>query len=283
MRKTCRPAAVLEEQAVTGYEIIDFHTHPFTDDSNNICAHIANCDMSVDNTRKLFDKLGVSKICGSVICRVGHGTDVDASEWDAVKKSNDTALLLREKYGDFYVPGFHVHPGYIKESCEEIERMAGLGVKLIGELVPYMHGWGKFGVTYSSHEFDEILDTARFYGMAVSFHSQDEDCMDEMVKKHKDIVFIAAHPGEYGCFMRHMERMKYSDNYYLDVSGTGIFRHGMLRHAIDLCGKSRIIFGSDYPTCNPAMFIGAVLLDTLITDDEKRAIFSENIKTLLGI
>lgn len=265
------------------YEIIDFHTHPFTENANNICSHIANCDMSVENTRKTFGELGVSKIVGSVLCRRGHGVDKDMTEWDAVKASNDKALELREVYGDFYIPGFHVHPGFVRESCEEIERMAHLGVKLIGELVPYMHGWGDMGFTYASHEFDEILDVAESYGMVVSLHSMWNDEMDEMVKKHGNVVFVAAHPGEYGDFMRHMERMKMSDNYYLDLSGYGMFRHGMLRHGLDLFGKSRFLYGSDFPTCNPAMYIGGILLDTLITDDEKKAVFSENAKNILGL
>jgi predicted TIM-barrel fold metal-dependent hydrolase len=104
-----------------------------------------------------------------------------------------------------------------------------------------------------------------------------------MVKNHKDVVFVAAHPGEYGDFMRHVERMKMSENYYLDLSGYGLFRHGMLRRAIDEVGVERILFGSDFPTCSPAMYIGGVLLDELITDEEKEMIFSQNAKRLLKI
>ena len=42
---------------------------------------------------------------------------------------------------------------------------------------------------------------------------------------------IIARPftGEYPDFMRHVERAKKNENYYLDLSGTGLFRHGMLR------------------------------------------------------
>ena len=49
------------------FEIIDFHTHPFWDDKNNICSHIAHCNMSADGTKKVFENLGVSRICGSVL------------------------------------------------------------------------------------------------------------------------------------------------------------------------------------------------------------------------
>ena len=67
----------------------------------------------------------------------------------------------------------------------------------------------------------------------------------------------------------------------MDLSGTGLFRQGMLRYGIDMFGAERFIFGSDYPTCNPSMFIGGIALDTLISEDEKKLIFAENAKRLL--
>lgn len=258
------------------YEIIDFHTHPFTKPENNICSHKEYCNMSAEETVKVFQKLGVSKICGSVI--YSKPKDRKCS-WQDISLSNDTALELKEKYGDFYVPGFHIHPSFPEESVAEMDRMKKNGVKLIGELVPYQHDWSD----YSNPDFSALLLEAGKRNMIVNFHSQGNDQMDEMVKSHKDVLFVAAHPGEYGDFMRHLERMKMSENYYLDLSGYGIFRYGMLRHAIDCVGVDRIIFGSDYPTCNPGMYIGGVLLDNLITDSEKEKIFSLNAKRILGL
>ena len=258
------------------FEIIDFHTHPFLNTETNICNHKESCNMSAENTMGLFKELGVSKICGSVI---SVRTQKKRGNWTEIKKNNDEALSLKEIYGDFYIPGFHISPTYIEESIEEIKRMDKMGVKLVGELVPYLDGWSN----YASGELSELLDEAGKRNMIVSLHSQENDKMDEMVKKHQDIIFVAAHPGEYPDFIRHMERMKMSENYYIDLSGYGIFRHGMLRHAIDLVGADRILFGSDYPTCNPAMYLGGVLLDTLITDSEKEKIFSINAKRLLNL
>ncbi len=261
------------------YEIIDFHTHPFTDEATNICSHKEYCNMSAENTVTYLKGLGISRICGSVICRNLPDHTPYKDPWEMIADSNNRALALREQYGDYYIPGFHVHPDYVEESCAEIERMDKLGVHLIGELVPYMHGWRD----YSCEAFDKILEVAGKYHMVVNFHSIDEDQMDAMVKKHPEIVFVAAHPGEYGAFCRHLERMKFSENYYLDLSGTGLFRHGMLRHGIDEVGVERFLFGSDYPTCNPAMFIGGVILDDLISPEEKMLIMSGNAKRLLKL
>ena len=254
------------------YTVIDFHTHPFLCEEENICSHKTFCNMTAESTVSLMKELGVSRICGSVIKRGEH-------TWKLMREQNDSALRLRDLYGDFYIPGFHVHPDFPEESCREIQRMAGLGVKLIGELVPYYHGWKD----YACENFSLILDEAEKYGMVVSFHSMGEDEMDRMVRRHPDTVFVAAHPGEYGEFCRHMERMKLSRNYYLDLSGYGIFRHGMLRHAIDLFGAERFLYGSDYPTCNPAMYLGGVALDPLITEAEKNAILHRNVEKLLGL
>lgn len=257
------------------FEIIDFHTHPFIKKENNICAHKDIINMTAETTLEAMKDLGVSKICGSVI-EVGNNEDIPAK----LKKNNDEALKLKEQYGDFYIPGFHISPDYVEFSLSEIERMDKKGIKLIGELVPYIDGWQR---NFASEEFSLLLKKAGKRNMIVSFHSMNEDAMDEMVKRHRDVIFVAAHPGEYNEFMRHIERMKYSENYYLDVSGYGIFRYGMLKRAVDTFGADRILFGSDYPTCNPAMYIGGVMNDSLLSDAEKEKIFSLNAKKLLKL
>lgn len=255
-------------------EIIDFHTHPFDQTEYNICSHKAYIDMTPGFTESYLREIGIRQICGSVI-----GKRKDNIQWADIQILNNKSLELASLYNGFYVPGFHVHPGFVKESCEEIERMSKLGVRLIGELVPYHHLWDD----YSCRGFSEILDVARDYNMVVSFHSMNEDSMDKMVSEHKDITFVAAHPGEYREFMRHLERMKMSENYHLDISGTGVFRLGMLRHAIDEFGAERVLLGSDYPTCNPSMFVHAVLSDPLITDTERELICNANAKRILGL
>lgn len=261
------------------YEIIDFHTHPFNDSATNICAYKEALGMTEEQIIEYLKGLGISKICGSVLCRNIEGTSQYDNNWEAIEDSNKRALELQKRFGDFYIPGFQVHPDYVKESCDEIEKMHKLGIRILGELVPYMHGWSD----YSCKAFDEILDVATEYGMVVNLHTMDHDEMDRMVSKHPKTTFVAAHPGEYDDYMRHLNRMKMSGNYYLDLSGTGLFRHGMLKYGINMFGAERFIFGSDYPTCNPAMFIGGIALDTLIGEEDKKMIFAGNAKRLLGL
>ena len=259
------------------FEIIDFHTHPFGHGAVNICSHKTYVDMSEENIIRDMKAFGTSRICGSALVRrsdLGEG----ATELDAIKAANRAAFEIAGDLGGYYVPGIMIHPAFVEESEAEIDFYYEKGCRLIGELVPYMQGWGD----YSCDGFSELIDYATGKGMLISIHSMGDDAMDKMVERHPDAKIIFAHPGEFNEFSRHMKRMKLSENCYLDLSGYGIFRHGMLRHAIDEVGLDKIIFGSDYPTCNPCMYVGGVALDPTLTHHEKQAIFAGNIRRLFA-
>lgn len=259
------------------FEIIDFHTHPFLDPKDNICAHRNFCNMSVEDTAELLAGVGISKFCGSVL---RPGSRDGETPWDKICEANGIALQLRDAYGGMYIPGFHVHPDYIEESIAEIRRMSALGVRLIGEIVPsYFGGWGD----YACEGFSILLDEAEKHNMVVNLHTTGNTAMDELVKRHPNLVVVGAHPGEYDTLLRHVERIKMSDNYYIDLSGTGVTRYGALKRLVDMVGADRLIFGTDFPACNPAMWVASVLGDRLLTDDQKEKILSLNAKRLLGI
>ena len=259
------------------FEIIDFHTHPFLDDTSNICIYQQNCRLTTDGIKDEMHALGISRIAGSVI-RMEKNTGV--SDWQRLSQWNEDALRLRERLGDLYIPGFHVHPDFVTESIREIRRMKSEGVCLVGELVPYLSGWSDL----TSAGFDAILDEAEQCGMVLSLHTDaNAEMMDEMVRRHKNLTIVAAHPGEKPSFLSHLARARISDNYYLDISGTGIFRHGVLLTAVKEMGANRVLFGTDYPICAPAAYVGGVKDDPFLTDEEKALVFAGNAKRLLAL
>ncbi len=93
---------------------------------------------------------------------------------------------------------------------------------------------------------------------------------------------MAAHPGDKAQFLRHIERIKKYKNYYLDLSGTGIFRYGLIGYGVKEVGSERLLFGTDYPICNPSMYINAVLFEKLNEQDYNN-ILSDNAKHLLNL
>lgn len=260
------------------YEMIDFHTHPYVDTANSICYYKDRCKMPSAQVKEYLTGLGITKICGSVL-----DNSVKAPKWSDIARMNDEAIAAKAFYGEFYELGFHVHAGFVDESLKEIERMEKLGAKLVGELIPYSHGWD-----YGAAGFEEILKALDEKDMVVSFHSTygAPNCagdIDRMVERHPKITFVAAHPGEKDSYMRHLERMKRFENYYLDLSGTGLFRFGMLAYGVSEMGSERFLFGSDFSVCDPSMYIASIATDPFLSEEEKRNIFSGNAKRILKL
>jgi predicted TIM-barrel fold metal-dependent hydrolase len=70
-------------------------------------------------------------------------------------------------------------------------------------------------------------------------------------------------------------------NLYIDLSGTGLFRWGMLKKGVDLIGADHILFGSDFPVCSTAMNVAGVLSEKL-TNKERKLIFRDNFLNITG-
>lgn len=261
-------------------KIIDFHVHPYLMQDDNLCQYKEHFQLTSEEAKADLHKAGIGKICGSVINR-----DKTKAEqgFAPIKALNDKALAVKEVYGDFYEPGFHVHPGFVKESLETVEWMHQNGYRLIGEVVPYYHAWGEMGLDYGSKGLMEILDLAGEYNMIFSYHTMPEwqDQMEKMIAQNPKVTFVAAHPGEYGNYMKHLERMKKYDNAYLDISGTGLFRYGMLREGVRQAGAEKILFATDYPITNPWMYVEAVCFEH-ISDESKEKIFYKNAQRIMG-
>ena len=82
--------------------------------------------------------------------------------------------------------------------------------------------------------------------------------------------------------LKHIEAMQKCENMYLDLSGGGTFRYGLVRYLCDKVGAERVVFGTDYPICNLKMYVGAVMGERL-TQRERELIFAENAKRLLEL
>lgn len=251
--------------------IIDFHTHPFRSPAHclNFYPEMTASDLS--GLKRQLSDAGITRICGSVLEKGGQITS-----FEDIRRLNREALAIRDALGDFYAPGFHIHPSYPRESIEEIGHMHSRGLRLIGELVPYMHGWGDF----SARNWMEIMDAADEYGMLCSYHTPFDFDMEEMLSAHPNVTFIAAHPGDASRVPEHIALMRRHDNLCLDLSGTGLFRFGLLRHLVSQVGADRILFGTDYPICNPRMYVQAVLGEDISPEDREK-ILRKNAARLL--
>ena len=210
---------------------------------------------------------------------MGFGTPHKLEDYvEITKRLNREAYEFYRSYPDFYTPGIHVHPAFVDLSCGEIEKYSALGVKLVGELVPYLMCWSG----YNDDGLFDILAVARDKGMVVNIHLMKIDTIFDLMANLPDLKLVVAHLDGYGCYNEQIELMKKYENVYFDISAHGATRKGMLRETIDAVGKDRILLGSDYPGYKADPFI-ATVMDNSITDDEREAVLYRNAENLLGV
>ena len=250
--------------------IIDAHIHPFIDQENSI-APFGSPD-TLDEFITELKHCGFDQVCGSVLIR-------HQCTFEDVRQANRIALKIRERYPDFYVPGLQVHDGDPEGSCRELEIMYHEHqVRWIGELVQYSMGTGE----YNSPGMFRIYETARDLEMPVNIHCNDLTIVEDVLKNFPTLPVVLAHPGDMSMVRDRLALIRKYPNACIDISGTGLFRWGMLRYAADQCGSEKILFGTDFPVCSAAMNLGGVLGEHL-ADAEKENILGRNFLRLTKI
>lgn len=252
--------------------IIDCHIHPPVDPATG-----TNWFQSAGDAKTMFDALkraGISRACGAPVL---HGTPLS---FKAIRSLNDKALALRDRFPDFYIPGIQVHPHFPEESCEEIERCCGgEGVRWIGELVGYMMG---FRNEYATSDALDIMREAKKHKAVVNFHCDDLKVIDRLCRAVPGLNLVLAHPGKgREEILARVARVAQHPNLHLDISGSGIDRYGVLRHAMDKAGREKFLFGTDFPINNPAVYVHGAQFEDL-TKPELAALFRGNFLRLHG-
>ncbi len=257
---------------IEGYYIVDAHCHPAADEVDGC---LVNAYGTPGNEQGFFAEMragGIDFCCGSVL-----RTTPDADDLDGTVKCNAAALRLERTYPDYYQAGIGIQSHFVKESIAEIEKYHKLGVTWLGEIVPRRHGY----TAYSSPEMLEILGAARDLGMTVSIHPSNNEDISRLAENLPGLNIIAAHPGQRSDVLERAGMMRRFPNLHWDLSGTGLFRWGMLEYLVGRCGAEKLLFGTDFPICNIAMQIYGVLAEH-ISDEAKTAVFSGNFKRLCG-
>ncbi|MFA6102964.1 MAG: amidohydrolase family protein [Victivallaceae bacterium] len=253
------------------FEIIDCHIHPFLSRDNNLAwfPGTETPDLFVEEMKRA----GIAKCCGSVAKKL------TAPSFDQIKALNCEALKFRELYPDFFIPGIHVLPSCPEESCREIEELYHReNIRWIGELVGDCMDYK----SYLGDAMFKIYDLIQEFDIPVNIHPFRLDEMETICKNFPNLKLVIAHPCDGQEMRARFEFVKTYPNAYLDLSGTGLFRWGMLRYGIDKAGMEKILFGSDFPVCNPSMNLQAVFFEHL-TGPELKAVLGGNFKRLIGM
>lgn len=255
--------------------IIDFHTHPGYNTTKKFGYDLTDT-MFVEDLRRA----GITMAAGSAIDLDLMRSDTNYGE--TIKKLNRITWEYAQKYPGFFVPGIQIHPGFIEDSVNELTYYSREGVKLVGELVPYLMGCDLEDNVYSSKGFMELFDLCNQLSLTVSLHTNTAEECSHIAETFRSLNIVMAHPAYGDEYFSRLDAVKKHDNLFLDLSGTGIASHGMLRFGVDTVGREKIIFGTDFPGYNPEMYVRSVLYEKL-TDDEREYIFFKNACRLLDI
>ena len=251
-------------------KIFDFHTHPGYDYHDEERGYVTTPPVFTDGLKKM----GVTFCAGTTIHKKDSYREL-ADFAEIVPRLNAEAYAFYEMYPEFFTTGIHIHPAYPELSLAEIEKYAAKGVRLIGELVPYMMKWN----SYSAPELDEIWRAAAKHDMVVSVHPTTLEDLDRFARRHPDLRIVVAHLNK-GDYAGQMELLKRNGNLWIDVSAHADDREGLVRDAIDTLGRERILYGSDYPGYPDDRFIRAVEKECR-SDAEREDIFWNNAYRLL--
>ena len=181
-----------------------------------------------------------------------------------------------ERYRGRFVGACVVNPLFIDEALREIEDCKKqLGFVWVGELCNYTVPY-----PYTIKEFEALVQQVTKLNMVLDVHT-DLPEMEYIIQKYTDTTIVFPHFGpSANDIMKRLDLVAKNPNCYMDTSGAGHERMGMLEYAMKSIGPDRVLFGSDFTINDPSGVI-ARIQHSYLTEDQKRKILSESLEALL--
>lgn len=258
-----------EVQAATRREIFDAHLHIPSDNGENFQWHQVTKNMP--EFVAYLDKCGVRR-------------GVISSSWSNKAQSpDDYRNGNREvaKYVDRYKGRFRgscvITPFRIDEALREIERCRNeLGFVWLGEFCNYMTGY-----RYDTPEWAQVMRLATKLNCVIQIHTNTQE-LRYLVESFPETTIVFPHLGgsPQDIFAR-IDLIARHPNAYIDVSGSGIERVGILERAVKEIGADRVLYGSDFTINEPSAVIARVDNAFLTREDREKILF-RNVEKLLA-
>jgi uncharacterized protein len=219
-----------------------------------------------------LDKTGVQR--GIINSQRSFGTKPE----EFIAGNREVAKYV-EKYKGRFLGACVVNPQYIEESLKEIEYCHNqLGFVWVGELCNYMVPY-----LYSVREFEMLVEQVVKLNMVLALHTEQGE-LEYVAQKFPQATIAFAHFGddhEYEDIFKRIDIVAQNPNFYLDTSGYGHDRVGVLEYAVKTIGPDRILFGSDFSINDPGTVI-ARIKNSFLTMEQKQKILSGNLLELLN-
>jgi uncharacterized protein len=251
------------------YQIFDCHLHCPAESGEKWQWH--KITPTFDDFVRYLDKNGVQR--GIINSQRSYATNPE----EFVAGNREVARFAEKSKGRF-LGACVVNPLYIEESLREIEYCHNqLGFIWVGELCNYMVPY-----LYSIREFELLVEQVVKLNMVLALHTEQGE-MEYIAGKFPQATIAFAHFGddhEYEDIFKRIDVVARNPNFYLDTSGYGHDRVGVLEYAVETIGPDRVLFGSDFSINDPGTVI-ARIRNAFITPEQKQKIFSGNLQVLL--
>ena len=251
------------------FKIFDCHLHSPADNGEEWQWH--KVTETFEDFVKYLDKSGVTR--GIINSQRSFG--IKPSEFIA---GNREVARNVEKYKGRFMGACVVNPQFIDEALKEIEYCHDqMGFVWVGELCNYMVPYN-----YSIKEFEMLVEQVVKLKMVLALHTEHGE-MEYIAQKFPHATIAFAHFGddrEYDDIFKRIDMVAKNPNFYLDTSGYGHDRVGVLEYAVKSIGPDRVLFGSDFSINDPSTVI-ARIKNSFLTSEQKQKIFSGNLEALL--
>jgi len=264
------PAAVPAPARTERLHAFDAHLH-CPSESGNVWQWFP-VTRTFDEFVRYLDRTGVERgIVNSVRCQMAK------SPAEFIAGNREVARYV-EKYKGRFLGACVVNPLFIDEALREIEDCRKqLGFVWVGELCNYTVPY-----EYTVKQFELLVDQTVKMNMVLDVHTELEE-MEFIIRKFPQATIVFPHFGdghEYDHIFKRLDLVARNKNCYIDTSGYGHDRVGMLEYAVKTVGPDRVLFGSDFSINCPATVI-ARIESSFLTEEEKRKVMAENLRALL--
>lgn len=195
-----------------------------------------------------------------------------------VAGNREVARFVEKSKGRF-VGACVVNPQHLDEALKEVEYCRKqLGFVWVGELCNYMAPY-----EYTIREFELLVKEVVRLGMVLDVHTEHEE-IDYIVGKFKEATIVFPHFGdekEYAHIFKRIDLVAKHPNCYMDTSGYGHDRMGILEYAVKTIGTDRVLFGSDFSINDPSTVL-ARIHNSFLTEEQKAKVLAGNLEALLA-
>jgi uncharacterized protein len=250
------------------YRVFDAHLHCPSEDGNVWQWYPVT--RSFEEFVGYLDRTNVSRgVINSVRCQLAK------SPAEFIAGNREVARYV-ERYRGRFLGACVVNPLFIDEALREIEDCRKqLGFVWVGELCNYTVPY-----PYTIKEFTMLVEQVVKQNMVLDVHTELEE-MEYIIQKFPQATIVFPHfgPSPQHIFKR-IDLVARNSNCYIDTSGSGQERMGILEYSIKTIGSHRVLFGSDFSINDPGTVL-ARIENSYLTDQQKRQVLSENLERLL--